>query len=74
MPISALASPLSRRPAGFLIGGFVNGLGDTSGNMPSIVNPQALLEKLMQWNQLVQAREIPVEPLPWRWTWAAWVG
>ena len=31
--------------------------------MPSIV-AQALLEKLMQWNQLVQAREIPVEPSP----------
>jgi len=55
-----------RRPAvqpGFLIGEFVNGLGDDSGNMPSIVT-QALLEKLMQWNQLVQAREIPVEPSP----------
>ena len=55
-----------RRPAvqpGFLIGEFVNGLGDDSGNMPSIVT-QALLEKLMQWNQLVQAREIPLEPSP----------
>jgi len=55
-----------RRPAvqpGFLIGEFVNGLGDDSANMPSIVT-QALLEKLMQWNQLVQAREIPVEPAP----------
>ena len=48
---------------GFLIGEFINGLGDDSGNMPSIVT-QALLEKLMQWNQLVQAREIPVEPSP----------
>ena len=35
----------------------------TAGNMPSIV-AQALVEKLMQWNQLVQAREIPVEPSP----------
>jgi hypothetical protein len=55
-----------RRPAvqpGFLIGEFVNGLGDDSGNMPRIVT-QALLEKLMQWNQLVQAREIPLEPSP----------
>ena len=55
-----------RRPAvqpGFLIGEFINGLGDDSGNMPNIVT-QALLEKLMQWNQLVQAREIPVEPSP----------
>ena len=55
-----------RRPAvqpGFLIGEFVNGLGDDSSNMPGIVT-QALLEKLMQWNQLVQAREIPVEPSP----------
>ena len=25
---------------------------------------QALVEKLMQWNQLVQAREMPVEPAP----------
>ena len=57
---------LLRRPAvqpGFLIGEFINGLGDDSSNMPSIVT-QALLEKLMQWNQLVQAREIPVEPSP----------
>jgi hypothetical protein len=49
-----------RRPAvqpGFLIGEFVNGLGDDSGNMPRIVT-QALLEKL------VQAREIPLEPSP----------
>jgi hypothetical protein len=58
--------PWFRHPAvqpGFLIGEFANGLGDDSGNMPSIVT-QALLEKLMQWNQLVQAREIPVEPAP----------
>jgi hypothetical protein len=58
--------PWFRHPAvqpGFLIGEFANGLGDDSGNMPSIVT-QALLEKLMQWNQLVQAREIPVEPSP----------
>ncbi len=58
--------PWFRHPAvqpGFLIGEFINGLGDDSSNMPSIVT-QALLEKLMQWNQLVQAREIPVEPAP----------
>jgi hypothetical protein len=48
---------------GFLIGEFANGLGDGAGNQPSIV-AQALVEKLMQWNQLVQAREIPVEPAP----------
>ncbi len=48
---------------GFLIGEFVNGLGADAGNLPSIVT-QALVEKLMQWNQLVQAREIPVEPAP----------
>jgi len=58
--------PLFRRPAaqpGFLIGEFVNGLGDDAGNLPAIVT-QALVEKLMQWNQLVSAREIPVEPAP----------
>ena len=49
---------------GFLIGEVpANGLGDDAGNLPSIV-AQALVEKLMQWNQLVQAREIPVEPAP----------
>jgi hypothetical protein len=55
-----------RHPAvqpGFLIGEFVNGLGDDAGNLPIIVS-QALVEKLMQWNQLVHAREIPVEPAP----------
>jgi hypothetical protein len=55
-----------RNPAvqpGFLIGEFVNGLGEDAGNLPSIV-AQALVEKLMQWNQLVHAREIPVEPAP----------
>ena len=48
---------------GFLIGEFVNGLGEDAGTLPNIV-AQALVEKLMQWNQLVQAREIPVEPAP----------
>jgi hypothetical protein len=58
--------PLFRRPAvqpGFLIGEFVNRLGDDGANAQSIVT-QALVEKLMQWNQLVQAKEIPVEPAP----------
>ena len=58
--------PWFRHPAvqpGFLIGEFANGLGDDAGSLPSIV-VQALVEKLMQWNQLVQAREIPVEPAP----------
>lgn len=58
--------PLFRRPAvqpGFLIGEFANKLGDDGVNVPDIVN-QALVEKLMQWNQLVQAKEIPVEPAP----------
>ena len=58
--------PWFRHPAvqpGFLIGEFANGLGADAGNLPSIV-AQALVEKLMQWNQLVHAREIPVEPAP----------
>ena len=58
--------PLLRRSAvqpGFLIGEFVNGLGADGANVPAIVT-QALLEKLMQWNQLVHAKEIPVEPSP----------
>ena len=58
--------PLLRRPAvqpGFLIGEFVNGLGADGVNVPGIV-AQALVEKLMQWNQLVHAKEIPVEPAP----------
>jgi hypothetical protein len=58
--------PWFRYPAvqpGFLIGEFVNGLGADAGTLPSIV-AQALVEKLMQWNQLVRAREIPVEPAP----------
>ena len=48
---------------GFLIGEFVNGLGADGVNVPAIVT-QALVEKLMQWNQLVHAKEIPVEPAP----------
>jgi hypothetical protein len=58
--------PLLRRPTvqpGFLIGEFANRLGDDGANVPGIVN-QALVEKLMQWNQLVHAKEIPVEPAP----------
>lgn len=60
------ARPLVRRPAvqpGFLIGEFVNGLGDEGVHVPGIV-AQTLVEKLMLWNQLVQAKEIPVEPGP----------
>ena len=58
--------PWFRHPAvqpGFLIGEFVNGLGADGVNVPGIV-AQALVEKLMQWNQLVHAKEIPVEPAP----------
>ena len=50
-------------PPGYLIGEFTNGLGDDGAHVPGIV-AQALVEKLMQWNQLVHAREIPVEPAP----------
>ncbi len=57
---------LLRRPAiqpGFLIGEFTNGLGDDGIHAPGIV-AQALSEKLVMWNQLVHAKEVPVEPAP----------
>lgn len=57
---------LFRRPAiqpGYLIGEFTNGLGEDGVHVPGIVT-QALSEKLVLWNQLVQAREMPVEPAP----------
>ncbi len=56
--------PLFKRPAvapGFLIGDFSNGLGADGANVPGIVT-QALSEKLVQWNQLVHAKEVPVQP------------
>jgi hypothetical protein len=57
---------LLRRSAiqpGFLIGEFTNGLEDGGANVPGIV-AQSLSEKLVMWNQLVQAKEVPVEPAP----------
>lgn len=58
--------PLIKRPAvqpGFLVGEFTNTLGETGDNAARIV-PLALTEKLIRWNQLVQAKEVPVEPEP----------
>ncbi len=58
--------PLFNRPAvapGYLIGEFTNGLG-TAGATAATVVPLAITEKLLAWNQLVQAREVPVEPEP----------
>jgi len=58
--------PLLNRPAiapGYLIGEFANSLGDRGVNAARLV-PLALTEKLLAWNQLVQAREMPVEPEP----------
>ncbi len=58
--------PLLRRPAvqpGFLVGEFTNTLGEAGDNAARIV-PLALAEKLIRWNQLVQAKEVPVEPEP----------
>ncbi|MCX7707314.1 MAG: hypothetical protein N2204_04835 [Anaerolineae bacterium] len=58
--------PWLNRPAvapGFLIGEFTNGLGAAGANAAAIV-PLAITEKLLAWNQLVQAREVPVEPEP----------
>ncbi len=60
------ALPLLKRPAiapGYLIGEFTNGLGDTGANAARIV-PLAMTEKLLAWNQLIQAREVPVAPEP----------
>jgi hypothetical protein len=57
---------LLRRSAilpGFLIGEFANGLEDGGANVPGIVS-QALSEKLVMWNRLVHAKEVPVEPAP----------
>lgn len=57
---------LLRRPAvepGFLIGEFVNCLGDAGANAPRVV-AATLSEKLLLWNQLVQAKEMPVMPEP----------
>ena len=58
--------PWFKRPAiapGFLIGEFTNGLGAGGDNATRIV-PLVITEKLLAWNQLVQAKEIPVEPEP----------
>jgi hypothetical protein len=58
--------PLLKRPAvepGFLIAEFSNNLGAAGENAARIV-PYALTEKLLLWNQLIQARELPVEPEP----------
>lgn len=58
--------PLLKRPAiapGYLIGEFTNGLGDTGANAVRLV-PLAMTEKLLAWNQLIQAKEVPVEPEP----------
>ncbi len=58
--------PLLKRPAvapGYLIGEFTNGLGDTGANAARVV-PVAMTEKLLAWNQLIQAKEVPVEPEP----------
>lgn len=58
--------PLFKRPAvapGYLLGEFANGLGDAGANAAAIV-PLAMTERLLAWNQLVQAREVPVEPEP----------
>jgi hypothetical protein len=55
-----------RRPAvepGFLIGEFSNNIGTAGDNAVRIV-PYALTDKLLLWNQLVQAKEVPVEPEP----------
>lgn len=58
--------PLFKRPAiapGYVIGEFTNGLGDPGANAARIV-PLAMTEKLLAWNQLVQDKEVPVEPEP----------
>lgn len=58
--------PLLRRPAvqpGLLVGEFTNALGEAGSNAARIV-PLALTETLIRWNQLVQAKEVPVEPEP----------
>lgn len=58
--------PLLNRPAvapGFLIGEFANGLGVAGANATGLI-PLAITEKLLAWNQLVQAKEVPVEPEP----------
>lgn len=58
--------PLLRRPAvrpGFLIGEFVNCLGDAGANAPRVISA-TLTEKLLLWNQLVQDKETPVMPEP----------
>lgn len=58
--------PLLRRPAvapGYIIGEFTNGLATPAGNAVRIV-PLVMTEKLLAWNQLVQAKEVPVEPEP----------
>lgn len=58
--------PLFGRPAvqpGYLIGEFANHAGPAAENATSLV-PFALTDKLLAWNQLVQAKEVPVEPEP----------
>lgn len=58
--------PLFKRaavPPGFLVGEFTNTLGEGGNNAACIV-PLALAEKLIRWNQLVQVKEVPIEPEP----------
>ena len=58
--------PFFRRPAQarpFLIGEFTNGTGMQGFSGASVVT-QRITEKLLAWNQLVQAREIAIEPAP----------
>jgi hypothetical protein len=58
--------PFVRRPAQarpFLIGEFTDGTG-MQGFPGARVVTQRITEKLLAWNQLVQAREIAIEPAP----------
>ena len=58
--------PFFRRPAQarpFLIGEFTDGTG-MQGFPGTRVVTQRITEKLLAWNQLVQAREIAIEPAP----------
>ncbi len=58
--------PLLGRPAaepGYLIGQFTNTLGGAGENAAALV-PFALTDKLLAWNQLVQAKEAPVAAEP----------
>ena len=58
--------PFFQRPARvrpFLIGEFVDATGQT-GRQTARRVAQTITERLLVWNQLVQAKEIPVEPAP----------